>query len=141
MHDSSWSLHTLAEFLSVFSPDGDQDVLRLAVDRAAEAFDAEVAVVMDDDGTVQRSIGLNGKDLDDLVASQSGRPDHVRLAGDALSLLWAPVDEHSVLTIGRFHHQLFVFHHHNRISFVAKIFKDLNQSMGISGVKSNAGFV
>ena len=105
MHDSSWSLHTHAEFLSVFSPDGDQDVLRLAVDRAAEAFDAEVAVVLHEDGTVQRAIGLNGKELQDLVASQADRPDHVRLAGDALSLLWAPVDEQSVLTIGRFHHR------------------------------------
>ena len=105
MHDSSWSLHTLAEFLSVFSPDGDQDVLRLAVDRAAEAFDAEVAVVLHEDGTVQRSIGLNGRDLDQLAASQAERPDHLRLAGDALSLLWAPVDEHAVLTIGRFHHR------------------------------------
>ena len=105
MHDSSWSLHTLAEFLSVFSPDGDQDVLRLAVDRAAEAFDAEVAVVLDEDGTVQRSIGLNGRDLDELVAARTSRPDHVRLAGDALSLLWAPVDEHSELAIGRFHHR------------------------------------
>ncbi|MFM7064762.1 MAG: hypothetical protein ACKO04_14935, partial [Actinomycetes bacterium] len=105
MHDTSWSLHTLAEFLSVFSPDGNQDVLRLAVDRAAEAFDAEVAVVLDEDGTVQRAIGLDPDDLAVLAAALPDRPDHVRFDGEALSLLWSPLDHQSVLVIGRFHHR------------------------------------
>ncbi|MFM7067933.1 MAG: hypothetical protein ACKOYM_00585, partial [Actinomycetes bacterium] len=93
MHDASWSLHTLAEFLSVFSPDGDQDVVRLAVDRAAEAFDAEVAGLITAGGTVERSIGLTGTELTALVRASADRPDHIRLESGALSLLWAPVDE------------------------------------------------
>ena len=104
MHDASWSLHTLAEFLSVFSPDGDQDVVRLAVDRAAEAFDAEVAVVLSTTLGVQRAIGLTGPELDDLAAAAGDRPDHLRLGGGALALLWSPLDGESMLAIGRFHH-------------------------------------
>jgi len=59
---AAWMAQQLAEFTSVF--DGEDDVRRisLALDRVAESFDAEFALVVLD-GSVRQALGLNDDDL------------------------------------------------------------------------------
>src|SRR4051794_30237001 len=82
-HHHDWSTQQLAEFLVAVSAFRDEDSALLgAVERAAEAVEAEVAAVVRGD-EVAASLGFPaGKEpTDELVAVGRGDRDHVEVAG------------------------------------------------------------
>jgi diguanylate cyclase (GGDEF)-like protein len=101
--EAPWSLHLLAELLSVFSPDR-PDVLRIAVDRIAEAVDAEVAGVLVDAGAgpvFEHVIGAVGDEVAGLCALGARRPPTAGLRAGTTHLLWLPLDDPRTLVVGR----------------------------------------
>ncbi|MFZ4518617.1 MAG: putative bifunctional diguanylate cyclase/phosphodiesterase [Microthrixaceae bacterium] len=99
MNDVPWSLHQLAEVLAAFSID-DPDAVRSAVDRVAEAVDAEVALLIDG-GRVGYAIGVTPQERAELSGSAATRPTVCRLRAGEVHLSWSPLGEDGLLVIGR----------------------------------------
>ena len=78
-----WSTHQLTEFLAEISSRSDERAaLRGAVERAAEALEAEVGAVVRD-GYVAASVGFPADDVpvDDLIAVARGEEDSIDVPG------------------------------------------------------------
>jgi diguanylate cyclase (GGDEF)-like protein len=79
----SWSTQQLAEFLAVVSSFTDQrSAIRGAIERAAEALEAEVAALVRE-GAVEASIGFPAGEVDEaeLVAVAEGRHPRLEVSG------------------------------------------------------------
>jgi diguanylate cyclase (GGDEF)-like protein len=73
MTPSAWATHQLADFLAAISQTADQSTtLSTAVERAAEAFEAEVGAVVRG-GKILRTIGMPGGDETAILAAAEGR--------------------------------------------------------------------
>lgn len=99
MNDVPWSLHLLAELLSVFDPDV-EDVVRPAVDRIAEAVDAEVVVVIED-GRVRHAIGVPPEEAEAFSALVGAGAQSADLPSGTFHALSAPLRDRSTMLVGR----------------------------------------
>lgn len=99
MNDVPWSLHLLAELLSVFRADAD-DVVRPAVDRIAEAVDAELVAVVDG-GRVRHAIGVAQEEAETFSRAVAAGAERAELPSGTFHVLSAPLDGGAVLLVGR----------------------------------------
>ena len=102
---SQWLAQQIAEFLAAVSAYEDEPTaLEGAVERAAEAVEAEVAAVVRD-GTVLASVGFRAGHLpDDAVVALAGgaRPPVLQVPGaGACAVVTAPVDPSTTLLVAR----------------------------------------
>jgi diguanylate cyclase (GGDEF)-like protein len=80
MTTASWATQELAEFLEIFGAIERAPMLELAIDRVAEAFDAEVsALVSGTEVSVCRGFPPDQVPTDQLIELRSSRPCEVRL--------------------------------------------------------------
>jgi diguanylate cyclase (GGDEF)-like protein len=97
--EPSWSLHLLSEILSAFSTD-DPENLRNVVNRVAESVEAEVAVILGEQG-ITWSIGLNAAERQLLLQQATTRPGQLAVQAGCLNSYWAPLGGTNQLMVGR----------------------------------------
>ena len=88
-----WSTHQLTEYFSAVSaPDAEEDVLRVAVERAGECLEAEIgAVVLD--GRVVTCVGFGvGEPRDEIVSLPLGSSQSIAAGRDQLQYLTADME-------------------------------------------------